>query len=151
MAWYGLDPIQLKAGDVLATLKVKVSSLDGKAGFNTNTESVLTDGEGLTLEDASLIIPKLTSSTQDADYSLSNVPNPFSSTTQIRYTLPTSGNISLKVYNVLGEEISTLFNGEQSAGSHTLNFDGSKLARGVYMYELKAGDVTKVKSMVITD
>ncbi len=151
MAWFSIDPMELKAGDVVATLKVKVGSLNGSAGFTTNTESVLSDGEGIPMDEASLIIPKLVSTLQDADYSLTNVPNPFNAITEIRYSLPQAGNISLKVYNVLGEEIATLFDGQQSAGKHTLNFDGTSLSRGVYMYKLKAGDVTKVKTMVITE
>jgi GH35 family endo-1,4-beta-xylanase len=67
-----------------------------------------------------------------------NYPNPFNFSTQIQYSIPQSGYISLKVYNLLGEEIMTLFEGFQQVGSHVTSFDGTDLASGVYLYQLKA-------------
>jgi len=151
MAWFGLDPMELKAGDILATLKINISKLNGSASFTNTIETELTDVEGMRLENANLAIPKIVNAVNADDYTLNNVPNPFNTTTEIRYYLPQAGNISLTVYNVLGEEITTLVNNEQSAGNHTVTFDGASLPRGVYMYKLQAGSVTLVKTMVITE
>jgi len=67
-------------------------------------------------------------------------PNPFNPTATISFELPYSGNVSLKIYNMLGEEVETLIEEFQTAGKHSVQFNGSKLASGVYFYQLKAGD-----------
>jgi photosystem II stability/assembly factor-like uncharacterized protein len=76
-----------------------------------------------------------------------NFPNPFNPTTVIRYELPVSGMVSLKVYNAMGEEVTTLVNSTKEAGSHSITFDASKLASGIYIYKLKSGNFSSVKKM----
>lgn len=75
----------------------------------------------------------------------------FSTVTEIRFTLPVSDKISLRLYNVLGENISTLFEGEQSEGSHSISFDGSGLSKGLYFYKLQTEYGSKVRTMVISN
>ncbi|NLH61912.1 MAG: T9SS type A sorting domain-containing protein, partial [Ignavibacteriales bacterium] len=83
-------------------------------------------------------------------YQLSqNYPNPFNPTTQIQYTIPERGNVSIKVYDVLGNEVATLFNGMQESGSHSVNFDASKLSSGMYLYTINAGSFTASKKMML--
>jgi len=83
------------------------------------------------------------------DYELGqNYPNPFNPSTHISYTLPQSGHVTLKVFNVLGMEVATLFSGVQDAGKHEVQFNASELSSGVYFYKLDAGTVTKTKKMV---
>jgi len=84
------------------------------------------------------------------NYSLDqNYPNPFNPSTNISFTLPATSTISLKVYNVLGQEVATVASGTYSAGVHTVTFDASKLSTGVYFYKLEAGSFVTVKKMML--
>lgn len=78
-----------------------------------------------------------------------NYPNPFNPSTKIEFTLPKSEYITLKVYNILGEEITTIVNNKLQAGNHTYEFDGSNLASGVYLYRIEAGEYNKVMKMIL--
>jgi hypothetical protein len=78
-----------------------------------------------------------------------NYPNPFNPTTQINYSVAQNGYTSLKVYNALGQEVATLFAGNQTAGSHLAVFDGSRYASGVYFYTLRSNGNTITKKMVL--
>ena len=86
-------------------------------------------------------------------YSLAqNYPNPFNSTTTIYYTVPTAAEVKIKVYNLIGEEIKTLLNQEQSAGKNSIDWDGTNqsgraVSSGVYFYRLEAGDKIITKKM----
>jgi len=78
-----------------------------------------------------------------------NYPNPFNPTTQIKYSVPQTAHVSLKVYDNLGQEIATLFDGIQPIGNYVATFDGTKLAGGVYFYTLKSQGVTITKKLVL--
>jgi hypothetical protein len=80
-----------------------------------------------------------------------NYPNPFNPSTTIRFSLPKSGNISLRVYDITGREVKTLLNNEQlNRGTINLTFDGSNLASGVYFYSLSVdGNMIGSKKMVL--
>ena len=87
---------------------------------------------------------------------LQNYPNPFNPSTQIKYSIPKSGIVTLKVYNLLGQEVATLVNKEQKTGSYTVNFDssnmpggGQELASGIYMYRIQSGGFSLTKKMMI--
>jgi hypothetical protein len=72
-------------------------------------------------------------------YNLSqNYPNPFNPSTVISYTIPFESNVSLTVYNAIGEKVKDLFSGTKPRGNYTFNFDGSDLSSGVYFYALTA-------------
>ena len=97
--------------------------------------------------------------TMDADvelalpenYSLSqNFPNPFNPSTKIEYTLPVEENVSLKIFNILGQQVLTLMNNEHTgAGRHTVAFDAGNLSSGIYIYRLQAGNFSSNKKMIL--
>ncbi|RIK71194.1 hypothetical protein DCC62_22090, partial [candidate division KSB1 bacterium] len=70
---------------------------------------------------------------------MQNYPNPFNPSTTIEFSLPQSGYVTLKVYNLLGKEVATLLEGNKPAGRHTVSFDASALTSGLYYYTLTAG------------
>ena len=78
-----------------------------------------------------------------------NYPNPFNPVTSISYSVPASGPVSLKVYDLLGEEVSTVVEGEHKVGFHTAQFDGSHLSSGVYFYRLSSKDRTITKKLIL--
>ena len=83
-------------------------------------------------------------------YSLEqNYPNPFNPTTNISFSIPNDGNTSLKFYNNMGQEIATYVEGFLKAGTYKAEFDGSKLASGVYYYTLKTDNFTQTKKMIL--
>jgi len=100
--------------------------------------------------DPSTGIKELPGGTIPQEYTLrQNYPNPFNPITTIKYSIPLSGQVSLVVYNTLGQEVKTLFNGIQRAGNYLATFDGSELASGVYLYQLKSGSVSITKKFVL--
>lgn len=83
-------------------------------------------------------------------YSLAqNYPNPFNPTTTIRFEIPKSSNVELKVYNLLGQVVATLVSSEMKAGRHEATFDAAKLSSGVYFYKLVAGSFVQTKKMLL--
>jgi hypothetical protein len=85
------------------------------------------------------------------DYSLTqNYPNPFNPSSTFTFSIPKSGNVSLKFYDMIGNEVATYVDGFMNAGSYSVEFDGSSLASGVYFYKLQAGDFSATKKMVLS-
>jgi hypothetical protein len=76
-------------------------------------------------------------------------PNPFNPSTKITFELAKAEKVKLAVYNLLGEQVAVLINGVMSASSHTVTFNASNLASGVYFYRLEAGSTTIAKKMVL--
>ncbi len=80
---------------------------------------------------------------------LSNYPNPFNPTTVIKYTLKEKDNVTLVVFDILGKEVSRLVDGIQAEGEHSVNFDGSNLPSGIYIYQLKGTSFSINKKMLM--
>jgi len=78
-----------------------------------------------------------------------NYPNPFNPGTKINYSIPKASFVTLRVYDVLGEEVATLVNEEKTPGNYESDFNASKLSTGVYLYKLQAGDFVQVKKMML--
>ncbi len=85
-----------------------------------------------------------------SEFSLSqNYPNPFNPTTTIKFSVPVTGHITLKVYDMLGQLVATLSDGIHQAGNYNASFDGSNLASGIYVYRLQSESVTISKKFVL--
>ncbi|NNG26717.1 MAG: T9SS type A sorting domain-containing protein [Ignavibacteriaceae bacterium] len=78
-----------------------------------------------------------------------NYPNPFNPSTQINYNVGESGLVNLKVYNILGKEVTTLVNEYKPTGRHKVSFDGNDLSSGVYIYRLSVNEFTKTRKMIL--
>ncbi|MGQ9798544.1 MAG: T9SS type A sorting domain-containing protein, partial [Ignavibacterium sp.] len=78
-----------------------------------------------------------------------NYPNPFNPNTSISFTIPQSGNVKLSVYNLLGQEITTLVNEYKEAGTHNIQFNAANLNSGVYLYKLESNGLTLTKKMTL--
>jgi hypothetical protein len=82
-----------------------------------------------------------------------NFPNPFNPVTKIKYQLPKDNHVTIKVFNILGEEITTLVNESKQTGYYEIEFNGRSaaggLASGVYLYRIEAGEFVSVKKMVL--
>ncbi len=130
--------------------------LTGRAGRNASFGDYVHPGFG----NASIFLAKLrvddkeTSSESTlelpAAYKLSqNYPNPFNPSTTIEFSLPEAGVVTLTVHDILGRQIATLVSGEMKAGKHTYQWDSGGLSSGVYLYRLRAGDVSLTRKMHI--
>ena len=91
----------------------------------------------------------------EAFYLSQNFPNPFNPTTNINYTVPNDLNLKgdaaviLKVFDILGNEISTLVDENQSPGSYNVKFNGSEFPSGVYFYQLRISDLVSTKKLIL--
>lgn len=101
------------------------------------------------------IIPPLTTDVEQDDifntsfYLAQNYPNPFNPFTKIEFRVPFSGIVSLKVYDILGNEIAVLVNDYKTAGKYEVDFNASNLVSGIYFYKLIAGDFSETRKMVL--
>ncbi|HUI63721.1 MAG TPA: T9SS type A sorting domain-containing protein [Bacteroidota bacterium] len=116
-------------------------------------EFLLKTVKGVTAADVYQFTATVTSiarSTAPQTFSLEqNYPNPFNPSTTIRYSLGRAAHVRLTVFSLLGQQVATVVNGEQEAGSHEVKFDGRNFASGVYFYRLQAGSFAQTKKLMI--
>lgn len=79
-----------------------------------------------------------------------NYPNPFNPSTQITYSIPKLSNVSIKVYDILGQEIATIVNDKKPKGVYTIRWDAQNVPTGLYFYRLVTGEYELIKKMIIT-
>ena len=101
-------------------------------------------------EEGSVVLEEQTTTTPHGFALEQNFPNPFNHSTTIRFTLPTTEQIELTLFNLAGQQVTTLVSGERQAGAHTVRWDGRDddgrtLTSGVYLYQLRTGDGKQVE------
>ena len=122
----------------------------------TNSTLLTADSKGRPIGDLTwypeLItgIKDISDGTVPTEFSLDqNYPNPFNPTTKISYSIASNAHVTLKVFNVLGQEVATLVNKEQQPGKYVVDFNAAKLASGVYMYRIEADNTFMTKKMIL--
>ncbi len=129
-------PKQLAANDFFGATAVDQMYMDNYC-YNPDTTWILT---GVTQN----------GNTIPTEYALSqNYPNPFNPSTKINFSIPTTGLVTVKVYDVLGKEVATLINEVKNPGNYIVEFNGSNLSSGAYFYKIQSGDFSSVKRMVL--
>lgn len=130
-------------------------------GFGIPNSRVLFDlgaDTGIVVIDNVSLVGAVATSTDDGDefteipseISLNqNYPNPFNPTTNISYSIPSSGKVLLEVFNIQGQKIAELVNGVQTSGAHTISFNATNLASGLYLYRLRFGNSVQVRKMLL--
>jgi hypothetical protein len=127
-------------------------SMDGRYFFNIELgdEDGVAYGLGIRGEEPSLSVENILTDQTPASFVLEqNFPNPFNPSTIINYELRMTNDVKLSVYNLLGQKITTLVSGKQSAGRYQVEWDATGFASGVYYYSLEAGDSRSVRKMVL--
>jgi hypothetical protein len=121
--------------------------------FDNTIPFTLGPGGSISYEGGSLLFPVSVRSDEldvPAAFEVGrNYPNPFNPTTTITFGLPTASPVTVRVYNLIGREVATLFSGRLGAGTHTVEFDAAGLSSGVYLYRVEAGASVQTKSMVL--
>jgi hypothetical protein len=133
---------------VMLEIPLKVTSAENvdiiMTAFSNNSEAQLK------VVVNSSMVNNETSTGLPQQYTLSqNYPNPFNPSTQIEYALPKATQVTLEVFNSVGQKVMELVNGQQSAGYHTATFDASGLSSGVYLYKLTTPSFTQTKKMLL--
>jgi len=146
-------PVQIKfnsaLGDTIVTLFNNAQSQNFQFDVNGNPTSINFDPDNWILKTL-LGVTEVEDITIPFQYTLEqNYPNPFNPSTTIEYSLPQSGLVTLKVFNVLGKEVATLVNGQNEAGKHKVDFDAAALNSGVYFYRIEIGSFVETKKMIL--
>ncbi len=133
----------------------EVDVVSGKFSLTQGNHSIKLSGATANIDYVQLIERKVIlgvapNNTSPYSYSLGqNYPNPFNPTTTINYSLGKASNVTLTVYNILGQRVATLVDGFKNAGLQSVVFDANKLASGVYFYRLEAGSFVKAEKMML--
>ena len=135
----------LNLTDPLWTLQIQqAESMLASSGYNSsnNSETIVPAGyPGGNNSNSETSVP--------AGYAVMNYPNPFNPSTIISYQLPANELVTIKVFDVLGREVRTLVNDYKTQGTYTVSFDASRLASGIYFYQLRAGNFISIKKMLL--
>ena len=154
----GADTLQWTSPNAIsASISYKIGSIDTIINVNTNGTKVInvTSSTTFTLTlvgtfGTTVLNAHVTVGTTPTGYFLSqNFPNPFNAGTTIGFGLPKDENVTLKVYDILGREITTIFEGTKASGAYRVQWNPKGLASGVYRYRLTAGSYSKTMRMVI--
>jgi Secretion system C-terminal sorting domain/Glucose / Sorbosone dehydrogenase len=160
----GEDLFHIKLNKIEAEDRYEVEVTRIAQGFSGPVDAVLIGNKIYAIETGSgssiweITLPSNTTSVKNVNknplqFSLEqNYPNPFNPVTKIKFTIPAGSlhlHLTLKVYDVLGNEIATLVNEQKPSGSYAVEFNGSNFASGLYLYRLAAGNFSSTKKMII--
>ena len=120
-----------------------------QAGEYDHTASALLNGIADYLKISTTAVVESANSPVNNYRLYQNYPNPFNPETTIKYEISKSGNVELNVFDVQGRKVADVFNGMQNPGTHLIKFNGSQLASGVYLFELKMNEQRSVKKMIL--
>lgn len=133
--YVGLEAVGIKFLNTIEDTAYAVTFIDGVHAFTTASEPTSVEN----------IKPQIAKS-----YELyQNYPNPFNPSTTIRFSIPVSGFVSIKVFDILGREVAALLNEEKKEGIYSVPFNGAKLSSGVYFYRMQADNFTQVKKLLL--
>lgn len=136
--------------EAIRTMNVKLRLIVDHSGDASYSITNRFYDEDITLAKKGFKVINLNKDLQIKDYALAqNYPNPFNPVTTITYQLPKSGSVTLKIFDILGNEVKTLVNEQKEMGRYTVQFDASSLASGMYVYQLRANDYTSTKKMML--
>lgn len=130
-----LELTDASSDNTLAASWMASSRLGGTPGWANGTVPVSIENEGKDSPDSFVL--------------KQNYPNPFNPSTNISFVLPQSSKVQLTVYNMLGQKVETLVDGNLSSGSHTVRFEASNLSSGIYIYQLRTPTTSLTQRMVL--
>lgn len=123
---------------------------DGTLYIGTHLGSLTTGQEKTLIAIRDTVTSIKTENVESLTYTLAqNYPNPFNSTTHIKYSIPKACIVAIKVYDLLGKEVSILFDGYQDSGNYDVIFQQNDLSSGIYFYQLKAKDFIAIKKLIL--
>ncbi len=147
---HGSDNLTVNVND---TVRVLAAQLIARGSNNLNSVTLLkqlTDRARQLCQSGFVIGINPISNEVPSKFNLyQNYPNPFNPVTKIKFDLPKSGNIIIKIYDAIGREVSTLVNEKLNAGVYSVDWDGINYPSGVYFYQLSSGSYTETKKMVM--
>lgn len=145
--------IDNEAGVTLSQETTITDSLVLRAGvFDNTVPFMLAEGATIVEEGGSLLVPvadETENELPESFYVEQNYPNPFNPTTTIRYGLPSAADVTIEVFNALGQRVRTIRPGLQNAGVHEIILDAHDLSSGAYIYRVQAGDFVASRSMLV--
>jgi hypothetical protein len=143
---YGGGTIECEG--LFRSLSYKIEAVDNSTKISLKSERAIINGYISMCDDS--VVVGISGNEIPLEFSVFNYPNPFNPSTHIKYSLPKNAIVTIKIYNLLGEEIENLVSNEyKAAGRHNVLFDGTNLPSGVYFYTINAGAYFESKKMVL--
>jgi len=134
--------LTLSAPDFIGKVELYLTVTDDSAAMAFDTVLVKVNLDPTGIEPLTTEIP--------TQYVLNqNFPNPFNPVTRIRFGLPKAGNVTIEIYNILGQKVETILNEFKPAGYHIISYDGSRLSSGIYFYRIQMNEFDQIKKMML--
>lgn len=135
-----------------ATQTIEMIDGQGSSPMSINDNLIIDPNHWILMAEPSIVVSVDEISTQNIDYQLyQNYPNPFNLSSTLKFSIPTSEFVTLKIFDIFGNEVNTLVDKELSSGVYEISLDGICRTSGTYFYRLKAGNYFETKRFIITD